>query len=90
MDLIGTAKEGGRDEARRAALHQAWLEKADQAELDKVMRGMKSGWRTRRQGGLGADDEVNADNVCCAWCQLTLNLWQPAHCADGSWFQCSC
>ncbi len=58
-DLIGTAKEGERDDRKRARLHAAWLQEQDQDDMARVVAGVRRGWqRPNAANGLFDDDEV--------------------------------
>ena len=58
-DLIGTAKEGERDDRVRARLHAAWLQEQDQDDMARVVAGVRRGWqRPDAANGLYDDDEV--------------------------------
>eukprot|EP00873_Tetraselmis_striata_P010863 jgi/Tetstr1/431127/TSEL_020842.t2 len=52
--LIGTAREGKRDEAIRAKMHAAWEAERDDEELRLAMQARKRGYR---RGATGSDDE---------------------------------
>ena len=59
-DLIGTAKEGERDDRVRARLHAAWLQEQDQDDMARVVAGVRRGWhRPGAADGLYNDDEVS-------------------------------
>lgn len=60
-DLIGAEQEGRHDEKRRAALHAAWLEQQDNAQVEQLLHGVKNGLRRRRNA---LDDEVNSSHGC--------------------------
>ena len=55
-ELIGQEKDKAGDEAKRAKLHQQWLEKQDEQELAKLMDGVRNGFRRKRAGDLLLDD----------------------------------
>ena len=67
-DLIdGKARVTSKDKELGGMLHQEWAERQDQADLQKVLRGLKNGFRRRR--GAGWDDEVSepsCEGVSCA------------------------
>ena len=81
-DLIGTAKEGERDDRVRARLHAAWLQEQDRDEMAKVVAGVRRGWqRPNAANGLHDDDEVctaiSSRRLSVAtWC---LARRSPAH-----------
>ena len=58
-ELIGHEKEGKRDESRRAALHAQWQEAQDDEAVQRLLKGVQYGFRSRRarRGGV-YDDEV--------------------------------
>ena len=55
-DLIGTEREGKRDEKMRASLHAAWLEQQDSARVEALLHGVKNGFRRKRSA---LDDEAS-------------------------------
>ena len=71
-DLIGLEKDGRHDEKRRAALHAAWLERQDEAVVEKLMHGVKNGFRRKRSV---LDDEVRdcpPENITSCHCQALI------------------
>ena len=56
-DLIGTEREGKRDEKMRASLHAAWMEQQDSARVEALLHGVKNGFRRKRSA---LDDEASA------------------------------
>lgn len=55
-DLIGQEKEKKGDEARRARLHQQWLEQQDAQQVAQLMQGVRNGFRRKRAGDLLVED----------------------------------
>lgn len=55
-DLIGQEKERKGDEARRAKLHQQWLEQQDEQQVAQLLQGVRNGFRRKRAGDLLDDD----------------------------------
>ena len=67
-ELIGQEKDKAGDEAKRAKLHQQWLEKQDEQELAKLMDGVRHGFRRKRAGDLLLDDVCALLTVFCCFC----------------------
>jgi hypothetical protein len=44
-DLIGTAKEGRKDEARRQSLHHRWEAARDEGDLAALVHGVRYGFK---------------------------------------------
>lgn len=61
-ELIGHEKDGKRDEAKRAALHARWQEAQDEEAVQRLLRGIQHGFRSRRgpRGGGALYAEVRA------------------------------
>lgn len=59
-DLIGQEKENKGDEARRARLHQQWLEQQDAQQVAQLLQGVRNGFRRKRAGDL-LDEDVGND-----------------------------
>ena len=57
--LIGHEKEGRHDERRRASAHAAWQEQQDEAAVQKLLQGLKHGFR-RRHASSALDVEVRS------------------------------
>lgn len=51
-DLIGHEKERKGDERRRAEAHAQWLAQQDEADVKRLMDGMKNGFRQPRRPGF--------------------------------------
>ena len=89
VDLIGKAKETGKDVKLRRLLHQQWEQQQDDKELAQVMAGLKNGFRRKRAGFLGDDDVSGAaagamlgaaapgSTACC--CAPTPDHPTPTH-----------
>ena len=50
--LIGHEKEGRHDERRRAGAHAAWQEQQDEEAMQKLMHGLKHGFRRRHASSV--------------------------------------
>ena len=63
-ELIGHEKDGRRDEAKRAALHAQWQEAQDEEAVQRLLKGVRHGFRSRPARHSALDDEVRQH--CCA------------------------
>lgn len=61
-ELIGTERDGKRDEKMRAKLHAAWLEQQDTARVEALLHGVKNGFRKKRSA---LDDEASSASLHC-------------------------
>ncbi|KAK9794910.1 hypothetical protein WJX73_004104 [Symbiochloris irregularis] len=60
--LIGHEKDGKRDEAKRAALHAKWQEEQDDEAVQRLLKGVQYGFRSRRARHGGALDDEGGNN----------------------------
>lgn len=61
--MIGQEKDRKGDEARRAKLHQQWLEQQDAQQVAQLMQGVRNGFRRKRAGDL-LDEDVSSQVNC--------------------------
>ncbi len=61
--LLGNAKESRLDESRRVSLHAMWEAERDSAAVREMLEALRRGFRRKRKGGLGMDD----DEVGAGW-----------------------
>lgn len=73
-ELIGQEKDKAGDEAKRAKLHQQWLEKQDEQELANLMDGVRNGFRRKRAGDLLLDDVRAPLTAFCSAALLLLTV----------------
>eukprot|EP00775_Hariotina_reticulata_P002800 gene2800-3093_t len=57
-ELIGNDKEGKLDEVQRRALHAEWQDRQEARDLQKVLDGVKGGFRRKRKQAAGLDEEA--------------------------------
>lgn len=62
-DLIGQEKDRKGDEARRAKLHQQWLQHQDAQQVAQLLQGVRNGFRRKRAGDL-LDEDVSPQVNC--------------------------
>ena len=74
--MIGQEKDRKGDEARRAKLHQQWLEQQDAQQVAQLMEGVKNGFRRKRAGDLLDEDVSPPENS-----QAILNLLNHFACS---------
>ena len=69
-DLIGHERERRGDERLRAAAHAQWLAQQDEVDVQRLMDGMKNGFRKPKRAAF-LMDEVTFDIITAD--KLTVN-----------------